>query len=351
MTDKDLKIIQKKIGYNFRNPDLLHQAFIRKSYALENGIEDNEVMEFIGDKALDAVIVKILIEKYGNVHDSKGFNSFSCTYSEGALTDIKSRLVQKSTLAHRIDDLGFTKYLIMNVGDKKNKVNNQKSVKEDLFEAIIGAAAIDCNWDINTLQSLITNMLDPDAYLSSDDKENYFEHICEWHLKKHNEYPRITISANEKAIKTNTSSVFCYIPQKDTYDAKDTVYCCTLKLGGIRNKFTAYDRSKSAARKNACKIAYNYLKERNMLISIKDEIRKPNKADAINQLEILSRRGYFALPTYSYIQGKNESNNSVWECSCNLADYPVFKSSATSKKDAKKDTAYQMLMHILTCGE
>ena len=48
-----LEMIQGQIGYRFNNLDLLKQAFTRRSYSEENGGENNEVLEFIGDKALD----------------------------------------------------------------------------------------------------------------------------------------------------------------------------------------------------------------------------------------------------------------------------------------------------------
>ena len=59
MNEKELKRIEDIIGYNFNNLDLLQQAFVRRSYSEENGGENNEVLEFIGDKALDIVIVKL----------------------------------------------------------------------------------------------------------------------------------------------------------------------------------------------------------------------------------------------------------------------------------------------------
>ena len=52
------KMVQGQIGYDFKNLDLLQQAFTRRSYTAENGGENNEVLEFIGDKALDFVVVK-----------------------------------------------------------------------------------------------------------------------------------------------------------------------------------------------------------------------------------------------------------------------------------------------------
>ncbi len=47
--------VQEQIGYEFENLDLLKQAFTRRSYTEENGAENNEVFEFIGDKALVSV--------------------------------------------------------------------------------------------------------------------------------------------------------------------------------------------------------------------------------------------------------------------------------------------------------
>lgn len=45
-------VVQNQIGYEFKNQRLLRQAFVRKSYSAENGGENNEVLEFIGDTVL-----------------------------------------------------------------------------------------------------------------------------------------------------------------------------------------------------------------------------------------------------------------------------------------------------------
>ena len=75
MDSKDLRLIQDKIGYSFQNEDLLEQAFVRRSYSKEEGGEHNEVLEFIGDKVLDFIVVKLLVEKYGSMtSDYDGFD-------------------------------------------------------------------------------------------------------------------------------------------------------------------------------------------------------------------------------------------------------------------------------------
>ena len=72
-------------------------------------------------------------------------NVLISNYSESELTEIKKLLVQKKTLASRIDDLGLSNYLLMGHGDIIQNIGAENSVKEDLFEAILGAIAIDCN--------------------------------------------------------------------------------------------------------------------------------------------------------------------------------------------------------------
>ena len=44
METNDIIFVQNQIGYEFSNSDLLQQAFIRSSYANENGGQDNEVL-------------------------------------------------------------------------------------------------------------------------------------------------------------------------------------------------------------------------------------------------------------------------------------------------------------------
>ena len=67
MPQKDLEVIQEKIGYKFNNEGLLLQAFVRTSFVEENeDYEDNEKLEFIGDKVLDLIAVKKLAKIFGN---------------------------------------------------------------------------------------------------------------------------------------------------------------------------------------------------------------------------------------------------------------------------------------------
>ena len=206
MENQDLQNIEQLLEYEFNETAILQQAFIRRSYSQEHGGENNEVLEFIGDKALDFIVVKKLAEYYGNYTKN---DEFSTEYKEGKLTEIKKKLVNSSMLAHRIDSLGLNEYLIMGKGDIKNNVQNEEHVKEDLFEAIIGAVAIDSDWDIEKIQDVIEKMLDIEYYLENgfNDDENYVDLIQQWSQKQYHELPLYEVYLEDENAEEYTCSL------------------------------------------------------------------------------------------------------------------------------------------------
>lgn len=352
MNNEDLTFIQDQIGYNFNNLDLLQQAFVRKSYAQENGGEDNEVLEFIGDKALDFVIVKLLSEHFGfylsecdDYNTDEDFNEFCCEYSEGKLTQIKSNIVSKKTLAQKIDSLQFADYLIMGVGDKKNKVYEQDSVKEDLFEAIIGAVALDSEWDMDAVQDVVEIMLTPESYFDNTE-DNYVDLIQQWNLRINHSLP---LRHFEPSHYTETWYCKCgdIVQNIDACDIPSIKYKCMMKLGDLPI-FTGFGSSKNNALKAVCELAYKYMEKNELLYTIQDEIENPNRAESISQLEILARRGYFSIPTYKFSQIYDNNGNSIWKCECRIKEYDkYYRSENSSKKEAKKSVAYKMLKYVM----
>lgn len=351
MEQKDFIFIQDQIGYNFQNADLLQQAFVRRSYAKEHGGEDNEVLEFIGDKVLDLIVIKLLTEKYGcftsdyeDYNPNKELDEFSCSKNEAELTELKKKLVQKKTLADRIDALDLADYLIMGNGDIQNNIHQEMSVKEDLFEAIIGAVALDSAWDMEELQEVVEIMLDPDSYLKDDTEDNYVELIQEWTLKKYGMVPWYHF---EKASQAIWYSHFDGI--SSSYNGNPELnHTCLLKLGELNTLFRSFGVSKNEARKAVCKLAYKELEQKNLLLSIHDEIPNPSKDEAISQLEILARRGYFSIPFYEFEQEYDINGNPIWNCTCRISEITTsFHAKSSSKKYAKKQAAYQMLKYTL----
>lgn len=373
MEELVFKMIQGQIGYDFKNPDLLRQAFVRRSYTEENGGENNEVLEFIGDKALDFAVVRLLTQRFGHMTngESIGFtglsaweqemrkkkksgavpqpNEFICSRKEGELTKIKSRMVEKKSLARRVDELGFAEYLIMGNSDIQNNVQEEASVKEDLFEAIVGAVALDCGWNFSVILSVVEAMLVPEDFLQDDTETNYVKLIQEWELKKNGVIPwyRFTEASYTSSWYFPFEGISQTFPFN--YDYSRLHFHCELKLLDTLPIFRGFGSSKSEARMAVCKLAYEYLQKNNLLFSIRDEIDNPNKADAINQLEILARRGYFSIPTYDFEQSYDNDGNPIWKCKCHIKEYETYSDAqSSSKKDAKKSAAFKMLNYVLS---
>ena len=193
-------------------------------------------------------------------------------------------------------------------------------------------------------------MLAPEQYLIDDESENYVELIQEWTLWKNGEIPLYHF---EKASYQSLwyfpfDGVSQHFNVLGSREAQEVQYHCLLKIDSNLPIFRGFGRSKAEARMAVCKVAHDYLSRNGQLFSIRDEIENPIKADAISQLEILARRGYFSLPIYDFELNHDENGNPIWRCACHIAEEPKdFKAKSSSKKDAKKSAAFEMLKYVL----
>ena len=319
--------VERQIEYTFENTDLLFQAFTRRSYSQENGGENNEVLEFIGDRVLDFYVTKILMDRYGYITDDTGEEEFAVELydDEGSLTEIKKKLVNKKMLAHRIDILGFKDFLFMGKGDIQQHKEDEPSVKEDLFEAILGAIAIDSDWDEEDLENSVSVMLNIEHYLDNgfSDDEDYVALIQQWTQKELEE-----------------------VPLYEFRELWDGTYEVQLKLKTPRGTriYTSRGNSKSNARMNVAEDAYDDLLEHDELHTIMDELPDDlNLDNAINVLQELAQKGYISMPEYSFKDEPeyDEDGNPEWVCYCNVeSEGYYYPGQASSKKLAKKKAAY-----------
>ena len=166
--------IEEKIGYTFRDKSLLKQAFTRGSFCNEinkrerENYKSNEVLEFFGDSVLSAAIVTALI----NQKTERYSHGISTELNEGDFSNIRSKLADKKNLSDNISRLGLEKHLIMGEGDKKLEIWRERSVREDLFEALIGAIYIDSDFNTGAVISSVELMLDLSVYLSKKKSES-----------------------------------------------------------------------------------------------------------------------------------------------------------------------------------
>jgi len=120
---KELEII---IKYNFKNSDLLHQSMIHKSFDNEN---NNEKLEFLGDRVLGLIISKKLIETYPEE-------------KEGIIDKKLSNLVNRKTCSYIAKKINIRKFIILGSSQKLLDRSEEK-ITSDCLEALIGAIYLD----------------------------------------------------------------------------------------------------------------------------------------------------------------------------------------------------------------
>lgn len=158
------RIIQERTGYLIRSDKLLEQIFTRSTYSAQKGGENNEVLEFIGDQVLSYFLVKKLSEYCG---DWNYDGEYIFHLREHHLTTIKQELVRNEILCGIVDSWGIAKYVIAGPKDWPYELNDQPKARADLFEAILGAIALECGWDSKILEQAVEKMLSLDTRLVS----------------------------------------------------------------------------------------------------------------------------------------------------------------------------------------
>jgi len=133
MMPKDLTLLQRRLSFFFNEPKRLQQALTHKSYlneAKEEGVKDNERLEFLGDAVLDLIISDILMERFPDA-------------SEGALSKMKSRIVSEETLARVAKQIDLGNFLYLGRGEEVTHGKEKRSLLADAMEAVIAAIYLD----------------------------------------------------------------------------------------------------------------------------------------------------------------------------------------------------------------
>jgi len=127
-----ISALEKTIGVQFKNQDLLKQALVHRSYLNENpdfALGHNERLEFLGDAVLELVVTEYLYGHYDN--------------PEGDLTNWRSSIVNSRKLAEIAKRLGFEQYLYLSRGEAKDTGRAREYILGNAFEAVVGAIYLD----------------------------------------------------------------------------------------------------------------------------------------------------------------------------------------------------------------
>ena len=126
----DLFLLEKSIGYEFKNIELLKKALTHTSYANEHHIESNEKLEFLGDSILEFISSKYI------------YNSYSFL-KEGEMTKVRADVVCEKSLHKVALKHNFSDFLYLG----KSQIMSGEAVRPatlaDSVEAVIAAIYFD----------------------------------------------------------------------------------------------------------------------------------------------------------------------------------------------------------------
>jgi len=134
---KDLSKLEEKLNIEFKDKDLLTQAFVHRSYLNENsdfGLSHNERLEFLGDAVLEHIVTDYLFLNYPKK-------------AEGELTSLRAALVNTKMLSQVAKELELNDFLLLSVGEIKENGRARQYILADVFEAFIGSLYLDQGLD------------------------------------------------------------------------------------------------------------------------------------------------------------------------------------------------------------
>jgi len=129
----DAPLIEEKLKYPFANRQLLFLLFVHRSFFNEHRDlveQHNERLELLGDSVLGLIISDYL---YAHLP----------LESEGHLSHLRSHIVEASSCAELLGQLGIAHYVLLGKGERMNDERGRETILADLFEAVIGAIYLD----------------------------------------------------------------------------------------------------------------------------------------------------------------------------------------------------------------
>jgi ribonuclease III len=124
-TESQLDLLQKALGYRFKDSTLLSRCLTHVSYDRQKSEGHNEVLEFLGDAVLDLAVSDLLMR----ANPQK---------SEGDLSRMRAALVNSTVLAEKATALNLGALLYLGKGEERSEGRTKPSILAGAFEALLG---------------------------------------------------------------------------------------------------------------------------------------------------------------------------------------------------------------------
>ncbi len=157
-----LEALEERLGYQFRDRDLLETALTHRSYANEHaadGATDNEKLEYLGDAVLDLVVGHRLMDKYPQAR-------------EGELSVTRAQVVSEAGLAEVAEDIEIGRWLYLGKGEERTGGRYKPSLLSDAVEAVVASVYLDGGF--HEAWELIGRLFD--KRIASVELTGYYDH-------------------------------------------------------------------------------------------------------------------------------------------------------------------------------
>jgi len=184
--------LKKLLGFSPGNLRLYEIAFIHRSasFTLPDGKKvNNERLEYLGDAVLDAILSDYLFEKFPDA-------------SEGFMTKIRSRIVNREVLNQLAVSMGINNILVSNV----NSAHTTRNLYGDALEALIGSIFLDKGFKKTKklfIKKVFNKYLDLNVIVNTD--TDFKSLVFEW-VQKHKN--NLIFTYNEEYDFNQKKSVF-----------------------------------------------------------------------------------------------------------------------------------------------
>lgn len=167
---KTLDLEPSKLGLSFNDATLFQRALTHRSYLnehVEEQLEDNERLEFLGDAVIDFLAAEWLYESLPDM-------------SEGTLTRLRAGLVRNETLASYASALGLGELLLMGKGEEECGGRSRLRNLSCAFEAVMGALYLDQGME--AVRAFVRPRFDPvlDEMLREQSDKDAKSRLQEW---------------------------------------------------------------------------------------------------------------------------------------------------------------------------
>jgi len=221
----DYSKLEKCLGYQFKNKNLIIEALTHKSYKKPY---NNERLEFLGDAVLNLIVGEYLYHQFPKSN-------------EGDLSKIRASLVNETGFTRLAKYINLGDFIYISVAEEKNNGRKKASILSDAFEAIMGAIYLESGLD--NLKPIILQLLE-----NSYDKINL----------------DVLFSDYKTALQEITQSMFGSIPEYKLEKSYGPDHLKEFEVSiwiDEKNYGSAKGKSKKLAQQAVAKIALEALKE------------------------------------------------------------------------------------------